>query len=374
MDRIWATRKKAGSEEYLDGSNESLSNAVAALLKTAEKGYVVKAAAEEKEDAEQQQEDDGTQQEENQQADTEGKETAETLEKAKGESAPQAASKEALQEEGAEKKAAADNAPFRFLQPTSTTEHYDTDLGDNDSELRMDIHNVMRDIDKATDYTLLCIVNLSVILCFSEILKQKQVYTKNMLNAHKISADFVSNTLKSLYDILGKQLRGSDGIQFTDIRDLSRLKARLKEVVKLWTSQIDAEAEAAGTEAPKIVYKFLKLSSKFELLNDMLSAFDIHIFPRFVLAHKGGCKSAMFSDFDSAIWLTGGYDGVVRIHDFRESMTTGMESVPLAQFVGHKSIVSDVHFTRKDSHILSSSFDRTLRGASIVTDNRNSLE
>jgi WD40 repeat protein len=33
----------------------------------------------------------------------------------------------------------------------------------------------------------------------------------------------------------------------------------------------------------------------------------------------------------------------------------------LAQYVGHKSVISDVHFTRNDSHIVSSSYDRSIK-------------
>jgi WD40 repeat protein len=88
---------------------------------------------------------------------------------------------------------------------------------------------------------------------------------------------------------------------------------------------------------------------------------DIHMFPRFVNAHRGGCKSATFSEFDSALWLTGGYDGIVKIHDLREGIPTGIDAMPLAQFIGHKSIVSEVHFTKKDQFVLSCSFDRTLK-------------
>jgi WD40 repeat protein len=70
-----------------------------------------------------------------------------------------------------------------------------------------------------------------------------------------------------------------------------------------------------------------------------------------------GLKCARFSAFDSNLWLTGGYDCVIRITDVREAH----KHICLAQYVGHKSIITDLHFTHDDSHIVSSSFDRTIK-------------
>jgi hypothetical protein len=58
--------------------------------------------------------------------------------------------------------------------------------------------------------------------------------------------------------------------------------------------------------------RYRKLHRKFELLHILFSSLDIHVFPRFLQAHSEGCKTAAYSEFDSALWLTGGYDGVIR--------------------------------------------------------------
>lgn len=68
-------------------------------------------------------------------------------------------------------------------------------------------------------------------------------------------------------------------------------------------------------------------------------------------------KCAQFSQFDSNLWLTGGYDCIIRITDIRPSN----KHMCLAQYVGHKSIVTDVHFCHEDGNIVSSSFDRTVK-------------
>lgn len=332
----------------MDASNESLANAVASLLKTADKGYVVKEAVHYSED---QLEEEGV--------DGEGGEQTVVDDKLDADSA--CYEQEGIQEGALNEELKPEIAAYRFLQPTSAIVRDTSSNNDDEANtlLRNDVNTVLNDIDKATDYTLLCMVNLCVILTFSEILKQKDVYTKNIMNAHKISADFISSTLKSVYDVLGKQLPASDAIQYIDIRDLTQLRTRFKDLTKIWSAQMAADINAA--DHPKKTYKFLKISRKFEFLHALFAGMDIHIFPRFVDAHKGGCKSATFSEFDSALWLTGGYDGIVRIHDLREGIPTGADAVPLAQFIGHKSIVSEVHFTKKDQFVLSCSFDRTLK-------------
>jgi WD40 repeat protein len=57
------------------------------------------------------------------------------------------------------------------------------------------------------------------------------------------------------------------------------------------------------------------------------------------------------------LWLTGGHDSIIRITDIRESN----KHICLAQYVGHKSIISDVKFAHDDSFIVSSSYDRTIK-------------
>ena len=122
-------------------------------------------------------------------------------------------------------------------------------------------------------------------------MEHKDIYTKHLLQIHQVVADFISNTLKAVYDLLKKQL--VNDVEFNDVRDLSSLRIRMKEMIHLWENQISDEpfAQEQGSKA----YKFTKITRKFEFLHDLLSGLDIYIFPRFVQAHKEGCKSATFS-------------------------------------------------------------------------------
>lgn len=61
------------------------------------------------------------------------------------------------------------------------------------------------------------------------------------------------------------------------------------------------------------------------------------------------------SIYDADLWLSGGDDGCVRIHDLRSQQCIG-------QFIGHKSIVTGVSFIDSlDTRIVSCSLDRTLK-------------
>jgi WD40 repeat protein len=83
----------------------------------------------------------------------------------------------------------------------------------------------------------------------------------------------------------------------------------------------------------------------------------LHLFTKKVLWFKQGIKCAQYSAFDSNLWLTGGSDCILRITDIRAAN----KHICLAQYVGHKSIITDAHFTHDDAHIVSSSYDRTLK-------------
>jgi WD40 repeat protein len=128
---------------------------------------------------------------------------------------------------------------------------------------------------------------------------------------------------------------------------MNLLKNRMSEAIRL--------ANSHGARNPR--NRIRLLPRKFALAHELFTAMDIHVFPNFVAAHKDAIKSAEYSAFDSHLWLTGGYDCIIRIHDIRATNN----HICLTQLVGHKSIVTDAHFTKNDSHIVSSSFDRTLK-------------
>ncbi|KAJ3392626.1 proteasome regulatory particle subunit [Lobulomyces angularis] len=260
--------------------------------------------------------------------------------------------------------------PFSFMKPGSSLKNLHQQQQFNSQEksfqtqenLKKDINSLFNEIDRSCDYTLLCMVNLLVILTYSELLDHKEIYQKQLQTCHQLAADFISNTLKSVWDLLNKEF--DNDVQFSEVRDLNAFKLRLKQMIQ---SRAFPKSQSVNNNTrdaevnKKVKYRFSKLHKKFELLHILFTSVDIHLFPRFVEANKDGCKSAAYSEFDSALWLTGGYDGIIRIHDLRPGIVTGVDVAPLAQFVGHRSIVSDVHFTKKDSHIVSCSFDRTIK-------------
>ncbi|KAJ3315694.1 hypothetical protein HDV04_002108 [Boothiomyces sp. JEL0838] len=172
------------------------------------------------------------------------------------------------------------------LQEKENIPESEENLADKEEEQRKRTHNdiniIYSKVDQCTEYALLAMSGIAAILGFAELLGDKETFLKANLWAHEISQEFVSNTLKTVWDLL-------------------------------------------HLEIPKLV---------------TLSV-----------------KCANFSAFDSSLWLTGGYDCIIRITDIRPQN----KHICLAQYVGHKSIITDVQFTREDTHIVSCSFDRTVK-------------
>ncbi|KAJ3257763.1 hypothetical protein HDU77_002559 [Chytriomyces hyalinus] len=220
--------------------------------------------------------------------------------------------------------------------------------GPNSSDAKIgvqrDINLCYTAVNKSLDYLLVCTSNIILVLAFSEILGMKDVFQKYNSAAHELSIDFVSNTLKTVWDLLNREL---PDITLAELRDTSLLKQRMKQIVDMNLVK--------GSKNPRA--KVRLLHKKMELVHTFFTAVDIHIFPNFVAAHRDGVKCARFSAFDSNLWLTGGYDCIIRIHDLRPANN----HICLSQYVGHKSIVTDVHFTKDDTHIVSCSFDRTIK-------------
>ncbi|KAI8920126.1 WD40-repeat-containing domain protein [Powellomyces hirtus] len=226
--------------------------------------------------------------------------------------------------------------------------------------IQSDINHIYVQIDRSTDYTLVCLSTAFCVLTFSQVLGNQEIFLKYSVQAQELSMDFVSNTLKAVWDLLNKEL--STEVTLQDLRHPELLKIQLEKVIALRKSK--------NGKVPR--YRWRKLYRKFALLHELFTSVDAHLFPNFLVAHKEGVKAAKYSTFDSSLWLTGGYDCVIRIHDFRPPLN--LFTIPaaspaggntghtcLAQYVGHKSIVTDVHFTRDDTYIVSSSFDRTIK-------------
>ncbi|KAJ3348592.1 hypothetical protein HDU83_001133 [Entophlyctis luteolus] len=232
--------------------------------------------------------------------------------------------------------------------------------------LQKDVSLVYTAVNKSLDYALVCASNILLVLAFAELLDMKDVFQKFNSFAHELSHEFVSNSLKTVWDLLHRELTN---VGLHELRDPTQLRVRLREVAELGKLSASAAAAAAAMGGPRNGpvatptvgnprARLRTMHRKFELLHEILSwGVDIHLFPNFVAAHRDGAKSAQFSAFDSNLWLSGGYDGVIRIHDLRASSA----HICLSQYVGHKSIVTEVHFTKDDTHIVSCSFDRTVK-------------
>jgi WD40 repeat protein len=183
-----------------------------------------------------------------------------------------------------------------------------------------------------------------VILSIAELLNDKVTYSKYSAFAHELSMDFVSNTLKAVWDLLNKELPGQ--VTLADLRSPNLLRLKIRKILEL---------RRKDGKIPK--FKIRKIHFKFALIHEMFTMMDIFIFPNFVAAHKDGLKTAQNSNYDSSLWLTGGNDCLIKIHDIRAANA----HVCLAQYVGHKSIITTAMFNSKETHIISSSFDRTLK-------------
>ncbi|ORY40745.1 WD40 repeat-like protein [Rhizoclosmatium globosum] len=228
--------------------------------------------------------------------------------------------------------------PRRGLLQDGPTE-YDIKLG-----MQRDVLLCYAAVNRSLDYLLVCASNVILCLALAEVLNLKDVHSKFMTISHDLSSEFVSNSLKTVWDLLNREL---PSITLHDLRDPPSLRASMKQIIEI--------GRTSPTKNPR--GKLKALARKMELVHDLFTACDIFLFPNFVAAHKEGVKSCQYSAFDSSLWLSGGYDCLIRIHDLRASNN----HICLSQYAGHKSVITDVHFTKDDTHIVSSSFDRTIK-------------
>ncbi|KAJ3103121.1 hypothetical protein HK100_004260 [Physocladia obscura] len=234
--------------------------------------------------------------------------------------------------------------------------------GPLDSDMKLskikDINLCYTVVNKSLDYLLVCISNVLLVMSFAELLDMANVFQKFNTLAHELSNEFVSNSLKTIWDLMNRELQNNVTLQ--ELRDpRGQLRVRMKQIIELGVPKqsitLSSPPKTPPPRNPR--HRFKTIHRKLELLHDLFTCFDIHLFPNFVAAHLDGIKSCTFSAFDMNLWLSGGYDGIIRIHDLRASNS----HICLGQYVGHKSIVTDVHFTHDDSHIVSCSFDRTVK-------------
>jgi hypothetical protein len=119
-----------------------------------------------------------------------------------------------------------------------------------------------------------------------------------------------------------------------------------------------------GVEAGRLYSDARQLLRKARLLHGMWSACDVYVLPRSIDAHACGsaCKTLCCSYTDSSYIASGGFDRMVRVWDVRPGAGRGTtEGHCLAQFVGHRSVITWVGFTRGDTELISTSLDGEAR-------------
>jgi WD40 repeat protein len=206
--------------------------------------------------------------------------------------------------------------------------------------VQRDIDFCYEEVDRSIDFELMCATSGLIVLALSEALDEFVMYDKQSLLVHELSSDIISNTLITVWDLLQRELP-KDTVTLTNIRDMRLMREMMTRVIE---QRVDKTRLSRAARIP----------IKLGVLHRILSSMDIFLFPKQVEAHKEGLKACRYSSFDTNIWLTCGYDGLVRIFNLNTQEK-------LAQFAGHKSIVTDVAFGKNDATIVSSSFDRTLK-------------
>ena len=183
-------------------------------------------------------------------------------------------------------------------------------------------------MEKATDHYVVRLCTLVVLLVFAELKQNAELFSRYLLLAQQLAADFTRNCLPCF-----KQLTA-------DEPDLFRTHICGKSVRGL------PKSSKRGA--------FRQMIFKLRIMDQIFNALDVFVFPKTWHGHQGGVKSLYFSELENTIVLTGGFDGLVKIVDMKTVQCLG-------QFVGHRSIVTAVAFAKRDQYIVSASFDHTLK-------------
>ena len=120
-------------------------------------------------------------------------------------------------------------------------------------------------------------------MAFAELLNDKVVFAKGCKLSHELAADFISNSLKTTWILLNKEI--PQEVNMASLRDIEKLGIAFKKLRDLRSS--------SDVNDTKTVLK--KLHFKFALLHDMLRIVDVFLFPNFVPCHTDGVP--FFHDF-----------------------------------------------------------------------------
>lgn len=144
--------------------------------------------------------------------------------------------------------------------------------------LQRDVNHVFREVDESTEYTLLAMCSIAAVLSFSELLGDKETFQKASAWAHDLSKDFISNTLKTVWDLFNKEIPQKTNL--ATLRNPSELKVLIQHLITLRTT---------NGSPPKL--RMRKLYQKFSTLHMFFTLVDVHIFPNFTPVHKEGFRT-----------------------------------------------------------------------------------
>ncbi|ORZ39705.1 WD40-repeat-containing domain protein [Catenaria anguillulae PL171] len=242
-------------------------------------------------------------------------------------------------------------------KPTATTAIVPIRQLNDDEVLQNDLDLVFLDVSMTMDLYMASIISIVVVLSFAELLNDRALYSRFSAHAQHLCVQLVSTSIRITWDLVRRAVPAT-GAPTPTAAQLGDLGA----FAQLMTLLLKTRAHKPGDQT---FLAMSRLHAKLAVLHQVFVGVDVFLFPPLVPAHTGSLASAMLGGtsgvksmsptaFDNNIWATGGYDCKVRIWDMAEGGC-------LAQFAGHKSIVTDVHFIKNDAFIVSSSFDKTIK-------------
>jgi hypothetical protein len=149
------------------------------------------------------------------------------------------------------------------------------EIEDPRKAIQRDVNQVFQSVNRCTEYTLVALSSIAAISSFAELLGDMTTFAKASLMAHQLSQDFISNTLKTVWDLLNIELP----IEATlaALRNPDELKNLLQMLVAL-------RSENGATSK----FGIRKFYHKFAVVHEFLLLWDIHVFPNFANAHSEG--------------------------------------------------------------------------------------
>lgn len=165
-------------------------------------------------------------------------------------------------------------------------------------------------------------------LAVAEMLGKKEMYSEFLTNVHSTASKFMRVGLPLLEQVLQVE------VSFTK-----------ENLVPLSFKGIGIGSQYSTAR---------QLVRKFRILNSMYASLDIHMFPPSFKAHDDYVKAIAVSQLDEGYLATGGYDNAVRIWNIKDKQC-------IAQFVGHKSVVTWCKFMSTDFLLVTCSLDGTIR-------------